>query len=256
VGRSFQFAIDRIYLFRLFDENGNAGVTNTYRYNRYRNNVTRGDYNESTAINTSGLPSVNLSVNANAGTEATQTQITLNAIASSAVSGNQSVNINVSGTNIDENDYTLSATSMTISNNNTQSNDIVFTIQNDAQEEGNETAIITLTNPSSGLILGTVKAQSIIITDDDSNGGVITSVSDVEKEVILIYPNPTEDKIKIENLPLGKSTFILSDATGNEIITSKAEESFELDLSNFPTGVYTLKLNTSKGNFTKKVVKK
>jgi len=85
---------------------------------------------------------------------------------------------------------------------------------------------------------------------------LVTSLSEIEKEEILLYPNPTEDKIKIENLPLGKSTFILSDVMGNEIFTGEAEESFELDLSSFPTGVYTLTLNISTGIFTKKVVKK
>lgn len=83
----------------------------------------------------------------------------------------------------------------------------------------------------------------------------ITSLSTIENNKISIYPNPAEDKIKIENLPLGKTTFILSDVMGNKILTGESEENFELDLSGFPAGVYTLSLNTSAGVFTKKIVK-
>jgi len=270
VGRSFQFDIDRIYIFRLYDENGNPDAT--YHPYQPRYEITGGGRNtlmgdkemvspslpESNLVTTTpGLPTVNLAVSANIATEADETQVTLNIRASSAVSGDQTVNLSVSGTGIDENDYTLSATTMTITNNQTQSNTVIFTIQNDTQEEGEETAVITLMNPSTGIALGNLRIQTITITDDDtSSDGVVTSLSEIEKEEILIYPNPTEDKIQIENLPLGKTTFILSDVMGNEIFTGEAEESFELDLSSFPTGVYTLTLNTSTGIFTKKIMKK
>ncbi|MFN5857313.1 MAG: hypothetical protein ACK456_15715, partial [Pseudanabaenaceae cyanobacterium] len=64
-------------------------------------------------------PMVNLSVSSNTGTEAGTTAITVTATASSAVSGNQTVNLAVTGTGITPGDYTLSNSTITILNGQT-----------------------------------------------------------------------------------------------------------------------------------------
>ena len=76
-------------------------------------------------------PTVNLSVSSNAGTEAGTTEITVTATASSAVSGNQTVNLAVTGTGITAGDYTLSNTTIAILNGQTTGS-VTFTIADDA----------------------------------------------------------------------------------------------------------------------------
>ncbi|BAY96350.1 5'-nucleotidase/2',3'-cyclic phosphodiesterase [Tolypothrix tenuis PCC 7101] len=115
---------------------------------------------------TSGIPSVNLSVSSNSGSEAGTTVITVTATASSAVTGDQTVDLSVLGTGITPGDYTLSSNKITILNGQT-SGSVTFTVVDDALVEGNETATLTLSNPSAGITLGTA-SQNIAIADNDT----------------------------------------------------------------------------------------
>lgn len=110
------------------------------------------------------LPTVDLSVSAGSGSEELQTSITVTATASSPVSGNQTVTLGVSGTGITAADYVLSGTTITILNGQTTGTR-TFKIRNDAETEGSETATLTISNPSSGITLGTTTTQNVSITD-------------------------------------------------------------------------------------------
>ncbi|MCU0547436.1 MAG: hypothetical protein MUE44_35620 [Oscillatoriaceae cyanobacterium Prado104] len=120
--------------------------------------------------NTAASPTVNLSVSPSAGTEAGTTAITVTATASSAVAGDQTVNLGVSGTGITAGDYTLSNTTITIPNGATTGS-VTFTVADDAEVEGTETAALTISNPSAGITLGTTTSQNITITDNDVAAG-------------------------------------------------------------------------------------
>ncbi|AFY46475.1 Ca2+-binding protein, RTX toxin [Nostoc sp. PCC 7524] len=123
-----------------------------------------------------GLPTVNLLVSSNTGTEAGQTAITVTATASSGVSGNQTVNLDITGTGIFVEDYTLSNTTITIPNGQTEGS-VTFNIVDDALIEGTETATLTISNPSAGITLGGTTTQNITITDNDVAPIVNLSVS-------------------------------------------------------------------------------
>ncbi|TRX29196.1 T9SS type A sorting domain-containing protein [Flavobacterium franklandianum] len=111
-------------------------------------------------------PSVTLSTSVNTGTEAGTTTITVTATANAAVSGDQTVNLDVSGTNITAGDYALSNSVITILNGQTMGF-VTFTVIDDALVESAETATLTISNPSSGILLGTTSTQNITITDND-----------------------------------------------------------------------------------------
>jgi len=113
---------------------------------------------------------VNLSVSSNAGSEAGTTAITLTAAASATVTGDQTVNLGVSGAGITAGDYTLNSTTITIPSGNTTGS-VTFTIVDDTDVEGNETAILTISNPSSGITLGATTSQNITITDNEPTPG-------------------------------------------------------------------------------------
>ncbi len=111
-------------------------------------------------------PSVTLSASTNTASEAGMTQVILTATASSAVSGNQTLTVGVSGTNITAGDYSLNTTTLTILDGQTTGS-VTFTIVDDAVVEGSEIATLTLSNPSSGITLGATISQDIAITDND-----------------------------------------------------------------------------------------
>ncbi|MEG4121836.1 choice-of-anchor Q domain-containing protein, partial [Microcoleus sp. N9_B4] len=111
-------------------------------------------------------PTVNLSVSSNVGNEAGTTAITVTATTSSAVSSNQTVNLGISGTNITTGDYNLGDTSITIPSGQT-TGITTFTIIDDALVEGTETATLTISNPTSGITLGSTTFQDVVITDND-----------------------------------------------------------------------------------------
>jgi hypothetical protein len=112
-------------------------------------------------------PSVNLSVSANAGSEAGTTVITVTATATGAVSGDQTLNLGVSGTGITAGDYQLSSNTITIPSGQTKGT-VTFTVVDDAAIEGTETALLTIANPSAGITLGGTTSQSITIADNDA----------------------------------------------------------------------------------------
>ena len=103
------------------------------------------------------------------GTEAGTTAITVTATASAAVSGEQTIDVAVTGTGITASDYSLSGSTLTIADGATTGS-VTFTVVNDTNVEGSETATLTLGNPSSGLALGSTVSQTATITDDDTAG--------------------------------------------------------------------------------------
>jgi Calx-beta domain len=115
-------------------------------------------------------PTVNLSVSSISSSETSPAAITITATASSAVVGNQTVNLAVGGTGITTSDYTLSGTTtpnvITILSGQTTGT-ATFTVVDDTLVEGTETATLTISNPSTGITLGSTTTQNISIADND-----------------------------------------------------------------------------------------
>ncbi|MCC5627363.1 hypothetical protein LC613_03965 [Nostoc sphaeroides CHAB 2801] len=120
-------------------------------------------------------PTVNLSLSTTTGLEANTTAIIVTATASSAVSGNQTVNLGVTGTGITTGDYNLSNNIITIPSGQTAGS-VIFSVVDDAVIEGTETATLTISNPSSGITLGTT-SQNFAIADNDIGGFQIITLS-------------------------------------------------------------------------------
>ncbi len=111
------------------------------------------------------LPEVNLSVSTNTASEAGATVVTVTATASAPVTSNQTVSLTVTGAGISASDYVLQAPTITILNGQTTGS-VSLRIKNDAETEGSETAVLTISNPSSGISLGAATTQNISITDN------------------------------------------------------------------------------------------
>lgn len=108
---------------------------------------------------------VSLSVSATNAFEITGNLITVTATASAPVATDQTVQLAVTGTNITAADYQLSSATITIPAGSTVGT-VTFKALDDGVTEGAETAVLTISNPSSGLQLGTTVSQQIDIVDN------------------------------------------------------------------------------------------
>ena len=118
------------------------------------------------AIISNDLPLINLSISSNTGSESGTTLVTLTATTTDPVIGNQAVNLAVTGTSITTGDYIISNSVIAIPNGQTIGSS-TFTIVNDTLVEGTETATISISSISSGLLLGSTTSQTVTITDND-----------------------------------------------------------------------------------------
>ncbi len=113
-------------------------------------------------------PIVNLSVTPSTGSEAGKTAITLTATAASNVVGDQTMNLNFSGTGITSEDFTGTIpTQITIPNGQSTSS-FTINVNDDTLVEGTETATFAISSPSAGIALGNTTSQSVTIADNDS----------------------------------------------------------------------------------------
>ncbi len=125
-------------------------------------------------VNSPIIPSVTLSVSSATGAEAGTTAVTVTATASAPVTGNQTVDLAVTGTGITAGDFTLSGTTITIVDG-AIAGSVTFTVLDDVLVEGSETATLTLGNPSSGIALGSNLSQTVTIVDNEAIGALAYS---------------------------------------------------------------------------------
>jgi len=132
-------------------------------------------------------------------------------------------------------------------------------------EEGSNGHVSFRIKPNSNVQIGDVIDNKAYIFFDFNapiitNTYSITIVDELSSEEfganqIKVYPNPTKGTLNI-NLP--RETKLerlkLFDTNGKEILSSKEAE--EVDLDPLSRGLYILKINTNKGTYQKKLIKK
>ncbi|MEG4535342.1 DUF4347 domain-containing protein, partial [Microcoleus sp. D2_18a_D3] len=116
-------------------------------------------------ITDNDFPTVNLSVSPVTSTETGTPVITVTGTASSAVVGDQTVNVALSGTATAA-DFTTIPNIITIPDGQTTGSFTVNVID-DPLVEGSETGTFTISTPSSGVTLGTTTTGNVAITDND-----------------------------------------------------------------------------------------
>ena len=75
-------------------------------------------------------------------------------------------------------------------------------------------------------------------------------------DLVLVYPNPTVDKIYVESKDAEVESYGLFDLKG-QMITSDVVNTnkIQISLRNFQSGVYVLKVKTSAGTSVKRIIK-
>ena len=122
-------------------------------------------------------PTVDFNATSSSGAESTSSaalQVDLSTSSSSNVTVDYAVTGTATGTGTD---YTLANGTLTITAGNTTGTITIASIVDDALVEGNETVIVTLSNPS-GATLGTDTVHTYTITDNDGTSS--STVSDAE----------------------------------------------------------------------------
>jgi len=112
-------------------------------------------------------------------------------------------------------------------------------------ENGTYFTIVTLGNCSS-------EPSNSILIDDLSIGG-----NAIKDGHFTLFPNPTNEQLRITNYELRIKRVILIDMLGKEVINSLQNNVTEatINLSKIPTGIYQVKIETETGVYISKIVK-
>ena len=95
------------------------------------------------------------------------------------------------------------------------------------------------------------KGKNFKVTD----GTIATGMDDGLAETIIVYPNPTKGKVSVSGLSKGRRNIILLlDGSGRVVQSYKVDSGqFEVDLSDFVSGIYYIKCSGSENNVVKVV---
>jgi hypothetical protein len=137
----------------------------------------------SSGVTTTGTPvapAVNLTINTITGTEAAATPITLTATAASAVVGDQTVTVTLSGAGLTAGDFTgidFSTTQTITILNGATTGTRTFAIADDNLAESSETATFTISTPTSGVTIGLTDQRSLTITNNPLTYIILTALN-------------------------------------------------------------------------------
>ena len=112
------------------------------------------------------LPAVDLSINTPTASEADETELIVTATASDPVSGNQNLNIELSGAGVTADDFTTSFPATIAIPDGETTGSVTFRVASDALAEGEETATFNAVDFSSGILMGAIASVSTTIADD------------------------------------------------------------------------------------------
>ncbi len=97
-------------------------------------------------------------------------------------------------------------------------------------------------------------ATMTITVDEDIDTSVETLLN---SDDLMIYPNPTSDRLTIELEEAVAVSWVLFDALGRQLRvqnTPTVEQRFELDLTNLPDGIYYLSVQVGEQQYVEKVL--
>lgn len=71
---------------------------------------------------------------------------------------------------------------------------------------------------------------------------------------ITIFPNPTTGKMFIDANNININKIAVTDYLGKPVLDSEKKNGKEIDISNYPDGIYLIEINTQRGNIVKKII--
>lgn len=139
--------------------------------------------------------------------------------------------------------YTLISTT---ANNN-------FSFTDVAPPMGDNTYRVAVLNPNGCNPTRAIERAISNVVDEDGN--LVTGISAGQLDFTSVFPNPSTGIFSV-NVPDQTNIQVsVFDALGKLVTTSNETGTFNLDLSDVPVGIYTLRLDTESGTVTKKLVR-
>ena len=96
-------------------------------------------------------------------------------------------------------------------------------------------------------------------TNSDTTQIHINICNDLESvqynQPLILYPNPTQNQLTIETELNTKQKFDIVNIMGQIVYTSTIEKTTTIDLSQFPNGIYMVKIESEKLNIVQKFIK-
>lgn len=146
-------------------------------------------------------------------------------------------------------DFQFNDTTIAISGKGTSTIDLPISILEDGLQEGEESFVLLISNPTNQAMLGPIDAITVTILDGT------TGIELLPEDVISLYPNPAKEVLRLESdLPL--QTVKLIDVNGKEVLRiAQSNLSMSLDIGSLPSGMYLLQAETDEGVWRKKWIK-
>jgi len=213
-----------------------------YHVRAFATNSAGTRYGSQVSFTTDVIPTIAFNAIASKGLESLSSavlQVDISATSASLVTVDYAVTGTAAGSGID---YALADGTFAITAGNTTATITIASIVDDAIVEGDETVIVSLSNPGNAT-LGTNTVHTYTITDNDT----ATNVSDISISNLSVYPNPCTDNIYIANESNDISYIIIHDLSGQTVLKANYKSEKDINVSHLTSGLYLLMIVNNKG---------
>ena len=173
----------------------------------------------------------------------------------------KSINPGVSGTNINLSEA-VSANNFQVQTVQHDYRRVFSTILQDWFGTSNQTLDLTFYNNTTNQGYANSKVSNLIKAENTVPSGCYTnnllSTNDFgNRNDIVVYPNPTVETVNINSINNSINVVSVYSLDGKLVATYRnpmTSDSYSIDVQNLATGIYTLKVETNNGSFTKKII--
>ena len=82
-----------------------------------------------------------------------------------------------------------------------------------------------------------------------------STVKENNESFFKLYPNPTSQNINLQFETTAPKTITLIDVLGKEVLKiNSSNKAVQLDVTNYPKGVYFVKVSSEEGNSVQKII--
>ena len=173
----------------------------------------------------------------------------------------KSINLGISGTNINLSEAVL-ANNFQVQTVQHDYRRVFSTILQDWFGTSNQTLDLTFYNNTTNSGFANNKVSNLIKSANTVPPSCYTnallSTNDFTTSYdIVVYPNPTAETININSINNSINVVSVYSIDGKLVATYRnplTSDSYSIDVQNLATGIYTLKVETNNGSFTKKII--
>ena len=173
----------------------------------------------------------------------------------------KSINPGVSGTNINLSEAVL-ANNYQVQTVQHDYRRVFSTILQDWFGTSNQTLDLTFFNTTTNQGYANNKVSNMIKTEfavppNCYTNSLLSTNDFTNRNDIVVYPNPTVETVNINSINNSINVVSVYSLDGKLVATYRnplTSDNYSIDVKNLATGIYTLKVETNNGSFTKKII--